>query len=62
MPVAYTTQHANEAFEPPCSVNAIKQALHRHELSAHRVGTKRYILTTDLIEWIATQKDYDNGR
>jgi hypothetical protein len=62
MPIAYGVKSAHLAFEPPCSMNSIAKALKKSELRAIRVGTKRYVLTSDLIEWAAKQGEYDNGR
>jgi hypothetical protein len=56
--LAYGTQVAHTAFEPPCSANAIRMALKRRELRTVRIGVKPYILTVDLIEWATKQPEY----
>ncbi len=57
--IAYGVNVAHkDAFSPPCSANAIRQALKKGELRAVRIGVKPFILAVELTAWALQQKDY----
>jgi len=56
--IAYSPAEAAKAFAPSCGEQAIRRALRSGELTAHKVGPRRYILRETLLAWIEQQKDY----
>ena len=58
-PIAYGVRTAHkEAFSPPCSENAIRQALKMGELRSVRIGVKPYIVAHELVAWALSQRSY----